>query len=433
MNFLSGLKRIILSALFVPWFFTPAMAQLRVDVTQGQVSPLPIALPDFAGSALGPEFTSVIRSDLERSGLFKVIEPAAYLQTGMDVNVTPKFADWRIVTAEALVVGRLVNEEGRLRAEFRLWDVPGESQMMGLQLGSTPENSRRLAHKVADAIYERLTGESGYFDTRVVFVAEGGGKTTRTKRLAIMDQDGANPSFLSGGGADLILNPRFSPNSQQIVYSVLEPRGLRVYLFDIETGRREAISGGPGMMYAPRFSPDGGSLAFSLDADGNSEVYTKNLRSGSIRRLTNSPGIDTSPSFSPDGSKIAFTSDRGGASQIYVMAASGGGASRISFGSGQYSTPVWSPNGDLIAFTKQGGGRFRIGVMKPDGSGERILSESYFEEGPTWAPSGRALMFYRETPGGSSSLWSVDVSGRNLRRVPTPGPASDPAWSPKMP
>jgi TolB protein len=408
----------------------PARAEVRVDVTQGHLDPLPVAVTGFEGAA--GDIGAVIRANLERSGLFKPVDPAAHVERGLTPGVSPRFQDWRAINTEALIVGAARRDgEGRLRVDFRVWDVLAERELMGLQYTTTPENWRRIAHKISDAVYERLTGEPGYFDTRIVFVAESGTKTAKIKRLAVMDQDGANPSFLTSGG-DLILNPRFSPNAQEIVYSALEQAGLRVYLFNIETGRREAIAGLPGMTFAPRFSPDGASVALSLDADGNAEIYIKNLQSGAVRRLTNHPAIDTSPAFSPDGRQIVFNSDRGGGPQLYVMGADGSGVRRISFGGGRYSTPVWSPRGDLIAFTKQTGGRFQIGVIKPDGTGERILSDSFFEEGPTWAPNGRVLMFYRETPAGGSSLWSVDVSGRNVRQVDTPGAASDPAWSPLL-
>jgi TolB protein len=315
--------------------------------------------------------------------------------------------------------------------DFRIWDVFNEQQILGLQFVSTPENWRRVAHKVADAVYKRLTGEEGYFDTRVVFVAESGTKTARVKRLAIMDQDGANPQYLTNGEY-LVMTPRFSTTDQEITYMALRADSARIYLFNLETARQETLGQFPGIVFAPRFSPDGGRVAFSVERGGNTDVYVMDLRSRQSRRITSDPAIDTSPSFSPDGTKIVFNSDRGGSSQIYVMDADGSGARRISFGSGRYTTPVWSPKGDFIAFTKQAGSQFHIGVMRPDGSDERILTTSYLDEGPTWAPNGRVLMFSRETPGGGSRLWSVDISGRNLRAAPYTSAASDPAWSPLL-
>ncbi len=418
--------------LFIALFVAaPAHAQLKVDVTQGHVDPMEIAIPAFSGPN-GADMATVIRANLESSGLFDAQDPAAFIERGLQVNATPRFADWRVIKSEALVVGAATVDGGRLRVDFRVWDVFGEEQLLGLQFEGGPDAWRRIAHKISDAIYERLTGLPGSFDTRVVFVSQSGGKLNRVKRLAIMDQDGANPSFLTDG-SEQILNPRFSPSNQQIAYAALSDRGLKVWVLDIDTGRREVIAGLPGMSYAPRFSPDGSSVVLSGDADGNAEIYIKNLRSGSVGRLTNHPGIDTSPDISPDGSRIVFNSDRGGSPQLYVMARDGSGPRRISFGPGRYSTPVWSPNGELIAFTRQTGDRFQIGVMRADGSGERILSESYFEEGPTWASNSQSIMFTRENPDGSTAIWAVDVSGRNLRRVPAPGQALDPAWSPRLP
>jgi TolB protein len=316
--------------------------------------------------------------------------------------------------------------------DFRLWDVLAQGPLLGFQFSSTPDNWRRLAHKISDAVYERLTGEKGYFDTRVVFVAESGPKTKRIRRLAIMDQDGANPSYMTDG-AYQVFTPRFSSNNQEITFMALRDTGASIYLFNIETGRQETLGQFTGMVFAPRFSPDGTKVALSIEKAGNTDVYVMDLRSREVRRLTTDPAIDTSPSFSPDGSRIVFNSDRGGSPQIYVMGVDGSGQHRISFGEGRYTTPVWSPGGDLIAFTKQTGSTFHIGVMNPDGSGERILTTSYLDEGPTWAPNGRVIMFSRETPGVGARLWTVDVTGRVTRAAAFPGGASDPAWSPVLP
>lgn len=409
-----------------------ASAQLAVSVTEGHRRPLPIAISNFDGPN-GAAIAGAVRDNLARSGLFQVQDPASFKQTDMDVNVAPRFPAWRETNTEALVIGRGRLQESRLRVEFRMWDVSGESQMLGLEFASADENWRRIAHKVSDAIYKRLTGEDGYFDSRIVFVAESGPPLARIKRLAVMDQDGANPSFLTDG-ADMILNPRFNAQGQQIVYSALSQRGLKVWVLDIETGRREAIQGTGNMAYAPRFTPDGQSIIYSSDTDGDSNIFIKNLRTGASRQLTDNPGIDTSPDMSPDGSQIIFTSDRGGSAQIYKMNANGSGARRITFSAGQYSTPVWSPKGDLIAFTRQSGGRFQIGVMNADGSGERMLADAYLVEGPTWSPNGRVIMFQREAaPGATPTLWSVDVSGANLRQAPYSASSSDPAWSASLP
>lgn len=409
-------------------------AEVVVDITKGNVEPLPIAISGFSG-ALGPEITSIIENNLRGSGLFRPIEQAAFIQKITDHNVIPRFEDWRVISAQALVTGTVVKEaDGRLKAEFRLWDVFGSEQMISSQYFTGPNNKRRLAHIISDAVYSKLTGEKGYFDSRIVFIDESGPKTHRKKRLAIMDQDGANLRYLSKGN-DLVLTPRFSPTRQEITYMSYGTGEPRVYLRQIETGQYDVVGQFPGMTFSPRFSPDGQKIIMSLNQDGRSNIYSLDLRSRATTRLTNSSAIDTSPSYSPDGSQIVFESDRGGRQQLYVMNADGSNPQRLSFGQGSYSTPVWSPRGDLIAFTKQAGGQFQIGVMKVDGKKkERILADGFHNEGPTWSPNGRVLMFFRETPGanGGAKLYSVDLTGRNERLIKTPNFASDPAWSPLL-
>ncbi|HEY0440041.1 MAG TPA: Tol-Pal system beta propeller repeat protein TolB [Xanthobacteraceae bacterium] len=412
----------------------PALAALKLDVTQGTVQPLPIAIPDFVGDSEAARTVSgIITSNLRRSGLFAPIDQAAYIEKITNIDAVPRFPDWRVINAQGLVTGRITRQgDGRLKTEFRLWDVFAGQQLAGQQYFTTAENARRIAHIISDAIYERLTGEKGYFDTRIVFIDETGPKERRVKRLAIMDQDGAGVRYLTRG-EDLVLTPRFSPSTQEITYMSYGATDPRVLLLNIETGQREVVGNFPGMTFSPRFSPDGQRVIMSLQQGGNSNIFVMDLRSKSTTRLTDAAAIDTAPSYSPDGARICFESDRGGKPQIYVMPAGGGGAQRISFGDGSYSTPVWSPRGDYIAFTKQGGGRFAIGVVKPDGSGERLLTEGFHNEGPTWAPNGRVLMFFRD-PGGASgpALYTVDITGRNEQRIPTPAYASDPAWSPLL-
>jgi TolB protein len=420
------------------WHPHQAGAQVRIDVTQGNIKPIPIALPDFAGGTGGDgdvarNVTQIITANLKRSGLFAPIDPAAFIERNLGVDGTPRFPDWRAINAQALVTGRITRQtDGRLKSEFRLWDVASSEQLIGQQYFTASENWRRIAHIISDAIYQRLTGESGYFDTRVVFVDESGPKSQRVKRLAIMDQDGANVRYLTRGD-DLVLTPRFSPSTQEITYMSFGGREPRVFLLNIETLQREVVGNFPNMSFAPRFSPDGQRVIMSLQQGSNSNLYVLDLRSKAMTRLTESAAIDTAPSYSPDSARVCFESDRGGSQQIYLMSATGGPAQRISFGEGSYSTPVWSPRGDYIAFTKIGRGNFAIGIMKPDGSGERILTEGFHNEGPTFAPNGRVLMFFRD-PGGSAgpSLYTVDISGRNEQRIPTPGFASDPAWSPLL-
>jgi TolB protein len=421
----------IVAAIAAVWSM-PAAAALHVDVTQGTLQPLPIAIPDFnGGESATQNIAGVVRADLGRSGLFKPLDPSSFLEQVKDINVAPNFADWRVINAQALVTGQTIMQpDGRLRVDFRLWDVYGEAQMLGLQYFTTPENWRRIAHMISDAIYERITGEKGYFDTRIVFISESGPAINRRKRLAVMDEDGANPIFLTRGDY-LVLTPRFNPTAQMIAYMSYYGARPRVYLFDLETGRQEMLGDFPNMTFSPRFSPDGNKIVMSFEKNGNSDIYSMDLRTRAITRLTDYPAISTSPCYSPDGTQITFESDRGGSQQVYVMNADGGNVHRISFGGGRNGTPVWSPRGDLIAFTKQDGGTFRIGVMHPDGSGERIISDGWEDEGPTWAPNGRVLMFTRTLRGGrGSQIWSVDVTGRNEQKVITPGDASDPAWSP---
>jgi TolB protein len=416
----------------------PSSAQpVEVDINKGNIQPLPIAIPAFTGltaatSENGARIAKVISDDLERSGYFRPLPPSSFLEKTLDANVQPHFEAWRQIGSQALVNGQVTSDaDGRLRVDFRLWDVGNQSQLIGTEFTSTADNWRRVAHKIADAVYKRLTGEDGYFDTRVVFVATSGPKTHRVKRLAIMDQDGANPSYLTNGSYD-VMDPRFSTSEQEITYTALTRAHARVYVFSIETGRRETVGDFPGMVFAPRFSPDGEHVALSVEQGGATNIYVVDLRSHASHALTHGGAISVSPSFSPDGSKIAFTSDRGGQEQIYVMNADGSDEHRITFGGGRYTTPVWSPKGDLIAATKQSGGQFHIVVMGPNGGGERVLTSSFLDEGPTWAPNGRVLMFSRETPGAGPRLWTVDVSGRNERLEPYPGGATDPAWSPLL-
>jgi TolB protein len=440
---LAGL-RVLLAALALVTVSGAARAELHIDLTHGKIEPMPIALPAFAGSdaAAQPaqEITQVISADLERSGLFQPLDPKSFIDKDAATRVPPSYGDWRVINAQALVTGNVeVQSDGRLAVEFRLWDVFQEQQLAGLRYTTTQQNWRRIAHIIADAIYKRITGEDGYFDTRIVYISESGPQLHRIKRLAIMDQDGANNRFLTDGRA-LVLTPRFSPSTQEITYLSYAGRVPRVYLFNIDTGQQEVLGDFPGMTFAPRFSPDGNTVIMSMAVNGNSDIYTLDLRTRQAKQLTNSPSIDTSPCYSPDGKQIVFNSDRGGSQQLYTMNADGSDIKRISFdGTARYGTPVWSPRGDLIAFTKISGGQFYIGVMHPDGSGERLLDQGFLVEGPTWAPNGRVLMYTRQTPsdargnGGTSRLYTIDLTGYNRREVITPQDASDPAWSPLIP
>jgi TolB protein len=436
---------------------TPAVAVLRVDITQGFSQPMPIAITNMVPNApasvtigtqnltttqLGTMMAQVVANNLERSGLFRPLDPKSFLAQPSATQVDqPEFNNWRALAAQALLTGRLdLASDGNLVAEFRLWDVFGESQLTGLRLtGVTPRDWRRLAHRISDEIYKRLTGEEGYFDSRIVYIAESGPKRQRIKQLAIMDQDGANHRFLTNGQT-LVLTPRFSPSQQEITYLAYFAGKPRVYLFNLNTGKHEVLGDFQNMSFAPRFSPDGNSVLMSLSNAGNSDIYRMDLRSRQLVRLTNHPAIDTAPSFSPDGQRIVFESNRGGSQQIYTMNADGSNVQRLSFdrSGARYGTPVWSPRGDTIAFTKIEEGKFRIGVMRPDGSGERLLTDAWQDEAPSWSPNGRVIIFFRtersrsDGSGGQASLWTIDVTGQNERRLVTPRDGSDPAWSPLL-
>jgi TolB protein len=418
----------------------PVDAQLELDITEGVVEPLPIAISEFYGAdpdamARGRDIAYVVSADLERSGLFRPIDRRAFIQSPEQLRGLPRFADWRLINAEALVTGVVTGgeQDGMLDVEFRLWDVFAGVQMRGLRFATTSDNWRRVAHQIADAIYQRITGEAPYFDTQIIYVAETGPSTNRIKRLAVMDQDGANHRFLTDGG-DLVLTPRFHPDPDRIAYMAYRGRVPHVYELDVASRREARLGDFRGMTFAPHYSPDGRQIALSTADGGNSDIYVLDLASGQQRRLTNHSSIDTSPSFSPDGRRIVFNSDRAGSPQLYVMNADGSDQRRISFGPGNYGSPAWSPRGDLIAFSKIQGGLFHIGVMRPDGRDERLLTRSTLDEGPAWSPNGRVILFSRKDYGTDRiRLFTIDATGYNERELATPVDASDPDWSNLLP
>lgn len=414
-----------------------ATAQLRVDITRGNIEPIPVAISRFAGTAgsggdLGRAIAELIVADLQGSGLFRVIDPAAYIQSPEELRDVPRFADWRQINTQALVSGSVAPGPQGVTVEFRLWDVFDGTQLRGLRFETGEDQWRRVGHKIADIVYERMTGEGGYFDTRIVYISETGPAARRVKRVAIMDQDGANHRFLTDG-SNLTLTPRISPDGRQVAY--IEYRGLQpqVYLRDIGGGGGRPVGDVDGLTFSPRFSPDGATMLLTAAARGNSDIFALPTVGGAARRLTDSPAIDTSPSFSPDGARICFNSDRGGTPQLYVMGRGGGAAQRVSYGDGRYGSPAWSPRGDLIAFTNIKGGAFHIGIMRPDGSDERLLTRSRLDQSPSWAPNGRIILFTRQDRSGGSRLMTIDVTGYNERTVPTPLDASDPDWSRLIP
>ena len=421
---------------------TASVAQdgpLRIEITDGVIEPLPFAVPAFQAESaqagqLAADISRVVAADLTGTGLFREISSDAFISNVSNFASPVQYADWKAINAQALITGAVnADGQGNINVKFRVYDVFSGAELgNGLQFAGTADGWRRMAHKVADEVYSRITGEGAYFDSRVVYVSETGPKNDRKKRLAIMDYDGANVQYLTDSSA-IVLAPRFSPDGNRVLYTSYETGFPRIYVLDVNNVGRRAIDLPSGTMsFAPRFAPDGQTAVFSLTTGGNTDLYTVNLASGNLSRLTSAPSIETAPSYSPDGSRIVFESDRSGNQQLYVMPATGGDATRISFGAGRYGTPVWSPRGDLVAFTKQNKGRFHIGVMRLDGSEERLLTASFLDEGPTWSPNGRVIMFTRETQGaaGAPSLYSVDISGRNLKPLRTEGGASDPSWSP---
>ena len=442
------MKKLLLIIIYLFVFNNSAVALVEVDITRGNLDPLPIAVSPLyiePGSKdikqgdkiiknVGEEIAKVIEVNLKRSGLFNPLKRESFVQNPDIAHVKPRFEDWRLIKAQALVTGKVTVSEDKLRAEFRLWDVVAAGEMIALAFSTSPDNWRRVAHLISDKIYQRLTGEEGYFDTRIIYVSETGPKTQRYKKLAIMDQDGANVKYLTLGN-ELVLTPRFSPKNQLVTYLSYFRNMPRVYLLDIETGVQEVVGDFPGMTFAPRFSPDGKKIIMSFAEDGNSDIYTMDLTTRVVEKITDHTSIDTSPSYSPDGKYICFNSDRSGLQQIYVMRSDGSNVKRITFGKGIYGTPVWSPRGDLIAFTRVYKGKFYIGVMRTDGSGERLLTENFYQEAPSWSPNGRVLIFYRETKtdsegkGFSAKLWSIDLTGYNERFIETETDGSDPSWS----
>ena len=418
---------------------------LDVTLTQGTVKPTPIAVTNFYSSSntiskLGKNISMVISDNLERSGLFLPINQKAFIQDDESLAKQPRFEDWKVIKAQHLISGNITKKDNKISVEFRLFDVLSQKQLLGKKFETSEKNWRRVSHIISDVVFERITGEGGYFDTRIVYVAETGLKEKRQKRLAIMDQDQANHRFLTDGSY-LVLTPRFSPSSQKITYmSYINRNNPRVFIFDIETGQQEIVGEFPGMTFAPRFSPDGKKIIMSYSDPeiGNSEIYVLDLATRVSTRITNNPAIDVSASFSPNGKKIVFNSDRSGRRHLYIVDLKDSKAKRISRQGGSYYTPVWSPRGDMIAFTKQEGKQFYIGVMETNGSNERVIAKSFHVEGPTWSPNGRYLMYFKEErtaedgSGGESSLYSIDLTGYNERKIITPLGGSDPAWSPLM-
>ena len=416
----------------------------RIDITDGQVTRIPIAIADFTGpegfvTAEGRQISKIISDDLQNSGLFAPVDSAAFINPPSSPDITPDFANWTPLGVEGLLVGSAYfDSENTLQLEFKLWDVITQKDLTEGGGSADPAGLRRIAHKVADFVYVEFTGDKKYFDTKIVYISESGPQDNRIKRLAIMDQDGHNHRFLTSG-RDLVLTPRFSPTAHEIAYLNYFNDEPNIYLFDVATGRTEKLGSFPGMTFAPRFHPDGNKLIMSLAQDGSTNIFEMDLLTRVTRQLTNTIHIDTAPSYSPDGEKVVFESDRdGGRQQLFIMGSDGRNVERISYNKGRYATPVWSPRGDVIAFTKMLNGEFFIGIMRTDGTAERLLARGFLVEAPTWAPNGRVLMYYKQErfeedgTGGKTRLYKIDITGFNESIITTPADASDPAWSPLL-
>ena len=441
--FLSALLPAISFAQTVP--APSASAPIEVDVVGGISAPTPIAIPVMptpadtptaAGgtAALGRQVAEVIAADLRNSGLFTPLDPSKLGLISNEQVAAPDFGLWGTTGASALVQGFVrANADGSITIGCYLYDVVTKTELTHQGYNFAPRDWRRAAHKCADTAYARLTGEGPYFDSRIVYISEAGPKARRIKRLALMDQDGANHHFLTNG-QNIALTPRFAPNQQSIVYmSYAGDRG-RIYIYELGSGRQRLVVDNANLTFAPRISPNGQYVLFSMSIAGNANIYRVPVSGGEPQRLTSTTGISTGGSYSPDGSKIVFESDRSGAQQLYMMNADGSDQHRISFGDGRYATPAWSPRGDSIAFTKMGGGKFRVGIMSPGGGNEKILTDAWGDEGPSWSPNGRVLSFSRlERGSGRSEIWSVDLTGANERHILTPLDGSDPAWGPLLP
>ena len=437
-----NLKKSLFLLAFILLGTVSAFAEIYVDIDSGNIEPISIAVMDFDGDndeniGVGKKITEVITNDLKRSGLFRPINHKAFIDKKQNVADLPNFENWSVINAQALLYGKLINKEnGKLRVEFHLWDVPAQQRIEGQALITEASNWRRISHIISDYVYKRMTGDKGYFDTRIVYVSETGSKLDRTKRLTVVDQDGANLKYLTDGKIP-VTTPVFSNNSQKIAYVTYFKQIPRVYIFDIETGDQELLGNFPGMSFAPRFSPDDKYVLMSIAEDGNSDIYEMELKSKKLKRLTSHPAIETAPTYSPDGKRIAFVSDRSGKPQIYTMNRDGSGVERISFGEGQYGDVNWSPRGDYLAFVKIKNNKFYIGLMFEDGTGERMIADGYMVESPTWSPNGRRIIFYDQKPTKDGqdklTIQSVDITGYNHETMKLPTDASDPAWSPLLP
>ena len=439
------LKKIL--SVFMLWvaFVIPARAELKVDIIAGAVDPISIAIQKFetgkgVSSSDATMIRDVVENDLRRTGLFRIVSHDAFPEY-VKMGEMPDFKSWTAIHAQVLVQASLtLDEEKRYKLEFYVWDVNGTEQIEAQSLVASKKSARRLAHIMADAIYERLTGEVGYFDTQIVFIAESGPVGDRVKRMAIMDQDGYGFRYLSDAKT-FVMSPHFSPNMQTVVFLSYRDDDPMIWTLDLDTGAQRKLGQFGGMNFSPRFSPDGTRVALSLVKNGLTHIYEYNLEDKTLRQLTFGNSLDTSPSYSPDGKKMAFNSDRTGRQQIHVLDLETGKEERITFGNGRYATPAWSPDGQFIAFTKIADDTFYIGVMSPNGRNEKILAGGWYMEAPSWAPNSRRVVYYETEKLGpaeterQSHIRSIDIMGQNLYDIEIPDGISgvEPTWSPRLP
>jgi len=419
-----------------------ARAELKIDIIAGNVAPIPVAVQEFesapANKKLAGQLRDVVVADLKSTGLFRMINRDAYPEH-VKLDEMPNFADWAAIRAQVLVQGRLTEiDGGKLRLEFYVWDIAGKEQIEAQSLTASVSSARRLGHIMADGIYERLTGEVGYFDTQIIFIAETGAPDARVQRMAIMDSDGYNFRYMSDG-ADMVMSPHFSPNMQTVVFLSYHNNDPMVWSLDMNTGDQRRLGKFGGMTFAPRFSPDGSKIALSLAKGDAVNLYEYDIASRKLRQLTFGDYIDTSPSYSPDGSKIAFNSNRSGTQQIHLLNMADLTQKRLTYGAGRYATPAWNPRGDYIAFTKISDDTFYIGIMTDAGKNEKILASGWFLENPNWAPGGRRLVYYTtdkvSNTDRASHIRSVDINGMNDYEIKLPDGLSgtEPTWSPRLP
>ncbi|MDR0449048.1 MAG: Tol-Pal system beta propeller repeat protein TolB [Rickettsiales bacterium] len=435
------IKKIFVFSLFFA-MFSGARAEIVVDIVAGNTPQIPVAIVPFetADATLKADakmLNQVLAQNLERTGLFKILDPESFPET-LKFGELPSFEHWKLIKAKALVQAKLSKaSNNNLRLQFFLWDVDSGEQIEAQSLVASVKSKRRLAHISGDEIYKRLTGEGGYFDTQIVYIAESGPVEARIRRLAIMDQDGHNNRYISSPDV-YVTSPYFSPNMHTLVFLSYRNDDPAVWTLDLSTGEQRKLGKFSGMTFAPAFSPDGNKVAMSLVDDMAINLYEYDMEKKTLRQLTYYDGIDTSPSYSPDGKSLVFNSDRSGSQQLHILDLSTLDAHRISFGSGRYATPSWSPRGDYIAFTRILSDTFSIGVMTPKGKSEKILASGWFMESPNWAPNGRRVVFHatdksKDGMERSSEIISVDITGQNSYHIKTPGNAVSPSWSPLLP